>query len=44
MYVCRIAADSGYPISVVVMKPFHPNEAREDRRKAIYNRRLSAAR
>lgn len=44
MYIGRIAANSGYPISVIVMKPYSQAESQEDRLKALYNQRLSGAR
>lgn len=39
-----VAGDSGYPISEVLIKPFSNNEADGDRRKRIFNRKLSGAR
>lgn len=39
-----VAGDSGYPISDVLIKPFSMNEASGDRRKRMFNRRLSGAR
>lgn len=39
-----IAGDSGYPISEVLIKPFNIKEASQDRRKRIFNTRLSGLR
>ena len=39
-----VAGDTGYPISEVLMKPFTMNEADGDRRKRLFNRKLSGAR
>ena len=39
-----IAGDSGYPISEVLIKPFNINEASQDKRKRIFNRKLSGLR
>lgn len=39
-----VAGDSGYPISEVLIKPYSNNEADGDRRKRIFNRKLSGAR
>ena len=39
-----VAADSGYPISEVVIKPYSTAEAGQDRRKRTFNRRLSGLR
>ena len=38
------AADSAYPISSVIMKPFTDNESANDPRKRLFNRRLSGLR
>ena len=39
-----IAGDSGYPISEVLIKPFNINEASQDKRKRIFNKKLSGLR
>ena len=39
-----IAGDSGYPISEVLIKPFNINEASQDKRKRIFNKRHSGLR
>ena len=39
-----VAADSGYPISDVLIKPFPTNDAGQDRRKRLFNRRISGLR
>jgi hypothetical protein len=39
-----VAADSGYPISEVVIKPYSTNESAQDARKKTFNRRLSGLR
>ena len=40
----KIVGDSGYPISEVLIKPYSTQEAGQDRRKRLFNRRLSGAR
>ena len=42
MFLC--VGDSGYPISEVLIKPYSTQEAGQDRRKRLFNRRLSGAR
>ena len=39
-----VAGDSGYPISEVLIKPFNTAEAGDDRRKRLFNQRLSGLR
>ena len=39
-----VAADSGYPISEVVIKPYTTKESAQDARKRTFNRRLSGLR
>ena len=39
-----IAGDSGYPISEVLMKPYSTAEAGRERRKRLFNKRLSGLR
>ena len=39
-----VAGDSGYPISENLMKPYSTQEAGADRRKRLFNQRLSGAR
>ena len=39
-----MAGDTGYPISEVLVKPYSTVESGQDRRKRLFNRRLSGAR
>ena len=39
-----IAGDTGYPISDTLVKPYPTNESSHDRRKRLFNRRLSGLR
>jgi hypothetical protein len=39
-----MAGDSGYPISENLMKPYPTNESSQDRRKRLFNRRISGLR
>lgn len=40
----KMVADTAYPISDVVIKPYLAEEALNDRRKRLFNRRLSGMR
>ena len=39
-----VAGDTGYPISENLIKPYSTAESTNDRRKRIFNRRLSGLR
>ena len=40
----KMAGDTGYPISEVLVKPYSTEEAGQDRRKRLFNKRLSGLR
>ena len=40
----KVAGDTGYPISEILIKPYSTQEVGDDRRKRLFNKRLSGAR